>query len=583
MRPSTTSSPTLRLTLTPRLPGYPSAGQAGIEVSYRLSAPDSAAGQPLFRLPIVIAGIPGAPLDATSFTVTDDAGALALQQEDAAPTAMAAYRRWTGVRATVGDLAVRYVAPVRLVDTSTTNGPFYDLRAEAGGVCGAGVTFLALPDTTDVYDIALAWDLALAPAGARGVCSWGEGPAHLTGTMDDLAYTYYMAGPLHSYPDHPDAGGDAPSVFSMYWLSEPSFDPVAVAAVTERLYATMCAFFQEPAPGFRVFVRKHPYQGNGGTAARRSFMFGYSEETMPTIASLTTLLAHELAHNWPMLDGDWDQNGWFDEGAAEYYSIALLRRGGFITDDDYLALINERARNYYTNPLQTLNLREATELYWRDPRAQRIPYGRGLFYFIDLNAKLVSATSGARSLDDLILAVVQRRRAGETIHAAEWLALVASELGEQGQRDYEAMAEGAWIVPASDALGPRYLRREIEDAPLDLGFATSSYTSRVVTGLVAGSPAERAGVRGGDRILSIPNFSVMEQAPWAAIDLTLARGDSTLRVRYVPQGARVRSYEWIRAPRPERLATEATARTARASVHARTMSDASAISPRPGG
>lgn len=544
MRPSSSTVPSLRLILTPRLPSDPPTGQSGIEVSYRLSAPNSAAGQTLFHLPIVIAGIPGAPLDATSFTVTDDAGALALRQADEAPTAMGACRRWMGARAAVGDLAVRYFAPVRLVDESTTNGPFYDLRAEAGGVCGAGVTFLALPDTPDVYDIALAWDLAQAPAGARGVCGWGEGPVRLTGALDDLAYTYYMAGPLCSYPDA-DA---APAVFSMYWLSAPSFDPVAVATQTERLYATMCAFFQEPAPGFRVFARKHPYQGNGGTAAHRSFMFGYSEETTPTVASLTSLLAHELAHNWPMLDGDWDENGWFDEGTAEYYSIALLRRGGFITDDDYLALINERARDYYTNPLQTLSLREASELYWRDPRAQRIPYGRGLFYLIDLNAKLLARSGGARSLDDLVLAVIQRRRAGEMIGTAEWIALVVAELGEQGRRDFEAMAAGAWIIPASDALGPHYMRREITGVPLDLGFNSSSYTSRVVTGLAPGSVAEQAGVREGDRILSIPNYSAMDQAPWTAIDLTLARGDATLRVRYAPQGAKVRSYEWIRTP-----------------------------------
>src|SRR5512146_3141715 len=136
MRPSSSTVPSLRLILTPRLPSDPPTGQSGIEVSYRLSAPKSAAGQTLFHLPIVIAGIPGAPLDATSFTVTDDAGALALRQEDEAPTAMGAYRRWMGARPAVGDLAVRYFAPVRLVDESTTNGPFYDLRTEAGGVCG---------------------------------------------------------------------------------------------------------------------------------------------------------------------------------------------------------------------------------------------------------------------------------------------------------------------------------------------------------------------------------------------------------------------------------------------------------------
>lgn len=529
-------SPVLALTLSPRLLD---GEQVGIAVRYVVSAPSAEAGQPLFRLPRVIAGIPGAPLEASDFTVTDNAGALALQQDDVEPTPMGVYRRWTSDRATVGDLAVSYFAPIRFVDQSTNNGPFYDLRAEAGGVCGAGVTFLALPNTPVAYDITVEWDLSQAPAGTRGVCSWGEGPAHLTGTTDDLAHTYYMAGPVRSYPD---AAGAA---FSMYWLSEPGFDPFAVAAQTERLYSAMCAFFQEPAPGFRVFVRKHPYRGNGGTAARRSFMFGYSEAEPPTNESLTSLLAHEMAHNWPILDGEWDENGWFDEGTAEYYSITLLRRAGFISDGAFLSLINERARGYYTNPLQTLSNQAAAELFWRDPRAQRIPYGRGLFYFIDLNAKIVARSGGARSLDDLVLSVVRRRRAGEKIRAAEWIDLVAAELGEQGRRDVASMAAGEWIIPASDALGPRYRRREIEDAPLDLGFATASYTTRVVAGLVPGSVAERAGVREGDRILSMPNFSTMEQAPWRETDLTLGRGDATLRVRYVTQGTKVRSYEWV--------------------------------------
>jgi M61 glycyl aminopeptidase len=532
--------PTLNLTLKPRLL---TNAPVGIEVHYSVSAPNIAPGQTLFRLPHVIAGIPGAPLDAASFTVIDDASTLALRQEDEALTPAGSYRRWTSERATVGDLHVGYFAPVRLVDATTPNGPFYDLRAEAGGLCGAGVTFLALPDTTTPYDISIQWDLSQAPAGVRGVCSWGEAQTHLTGTCEDLAYMYYMAGPLQSYP------GDAGSLFSMYWLSEPGFDPVVVAAQTERMYFAMCEFFQEPTPGFRVFVRKHPYRGNGGTAARRSFMFGYSDAIQPTVESLTALLAHETAHNWPKLDGAWEETGWFDEGTAEYYSITLLRRSGLIIDDAYLELINERARAYYTNPLQMLTNQEAADLFWRDPRAQHIPYGRGLFYFIDLNATIQAHSGGVRSVDDLVLAVVQRRRAGETIGVAEWMELVTAELGERGRRDLEALAAGEWITPPPDALGPHFTRREVESAPLDLGFTSASVVTRVVAGLVAGSPAEQAGVREGDRILNTPSFSEMEREPWKPIDLTLERADSTLHVQYIPLGKPVRSYEWISVAR----------------------------------
>jgi hypothetical protein len=519
--------------------------RAGVRVSYAVSAPIVEAGHTLFRLPIVIVGIPGAPLIATDFTVSDEEGALALQQEDEEPTPTWTYRRWTAARSTVGDLHVSYFAPVRFVDESTNNGPLYDLRAEADGLHGAGITFLALPDATEPYDVTIDWDLSQAPVGARGVCSLGEGSIQVTETMEDLAYTYYMAGQLSAYPN------EANSVFSMYWLSEPSFDPVAVAGEIERIYRAMCDFFQEPEPGFRIFVRRHPYRGNGGTAVRRSFMFGYSESSRPTVKSLASLLAHETAHTWPRLDGEHGETAWYSEGTAEYYSIILSQRAGFITDDEFLDLINERARGYYTSPLQTLSNQEAAERFWLDPRAQRIPYGRGLFYFIDINAKIQARSNGARSVDDLTLTILNRQRAGATVGVAEWVELVTAELGEQGRHDFEAMVAGEWVIPASDALGPRFTRREIEDYPLDLGFDTSSVTKRVVTGLIAGSAAERAGVREGDRILSIPNFSDIERAPWNEVDLTLGRGANTLRAYYVPQGAKVRSYAWISIPEAE--------------------------------
>ncbi|SPL88735.1 unnamed protein product [[Actinomadura] parvosata subsp. kistnae] len=70
-----------------------------------------------------------------------------------------------------------------------------------------------------------------------------------------------MAGPVTRYPV------GQPGAFSMYWLSEPAFDAVAVAARIQRIHQAMCDFFREPAPGHRLFIRKHPYRCDGGTAA----------------------------------------------------------------------------------------------------------------------------------------------------------------------------------------------------------------------------------------------------------------------------------------------------------------------------
>ncbi|MEV4582030.1 hypothetical protein AB0K16_53245 [Nonomuraea jabiensis] len=229
--------PALSLTLSPQ--------PDGVGVRYVLQEPAIAAGRPVCRLPIVIVGVPGAAVRAADLHVSDDLGELPLHEEDEQPTPSLTYRRWCATRDSVGDVTVSYRAPVRDVDASTRNGPLFDLRAEAGGVNGAGVTFLALPDTTCGYALTVQWE---GPDGGLGVSSFGEGTVHLTGTVETLQYAFYMAGPVSRYP----AGG--PAAFSMYWLSEPAFDSVAVATRIQRIYQVMCDFFREPEPGHRVFI-----------------------------------------------------------------------------------------------------------------------------------------------------------------------------------------------------------------------------------------------------------------------------------------------------------------------------------------
>ncbi|GAA4966004.1 hypothetical protein HD597_007005 [Nonomuraea thailandensis] len=518
--------PTLSLTLSP--------DATGIGVEYVLQAPSIPAGQAVCRLPIVIAGIPGAPLRTTDLHVVDDLGDLPLHEEDEPATPSFTYRRWCATRDTVGDVTVSYFAPVRVVDAATRNGPLFDLRAESGGVSGAGVTFLALPDTTHDYAITLRW------TDRPGVTSHGEGDLELTGTAETLAYCYYMAGPMHRHP------AESTGPFAMYWLTEPAFDVLAVATRIERIYRAMCDFFREPEPGHRVFIRKHPYPGNGGTALPRSFMFGWSAAQTPAPDDLADLLAHETAHNWPRLDGEHAATAWYTEGTAEYYSIVLSHRAGLIDDDAFLKLINERARAYYANPLQTLTNAEAGELFWKDQRAQRVPYGRGLFYLIDLNAKISSASGGGRSLDDLVLAVLDRQRDGEKVGVPEWLDLVAAELGETGRDDFAAMEAGRWMIPAPDALGPRFTREQTQEYVTELGFDLSSLETRTVTGLIPGSAAEEAGIREGDVILEAPAGSQVAKSAGEEITLTLQREDTTFPVSYAPCGDAVPSFRWKR-------------------------------------
>jgi predicted metalloprotease with PDZ domain len=185
----------------------------------------------------------------------------------------------------------------------------------------------------------------------------------------------------------------------------------------------------------------------------------------------------------------------------------------------------------------------AFELFWQDQRAQRVPYGRGLFYLADLDAKIRAA--GDRSLDDLVLAVLERQRAGAKVGVDAWLDLVAAELGEAARVDFAAMESGEWVVPADGAFGSGYAREEILDHVIELGFDLAGLETRRVAGLVAGSAAERAGVREGDRILDAPAGSRVVHGGLNTVSLTLQRDGRTFEVAYEPRGAEVCSHRWL--------------------------------------
>lgn len=529
--------PSITLTLTPVVQD---GASTGVQVSCLLQGLTLADGDTLCRLPEVVVGVPGAKVASDGIQATDDVGPVPLTHDTDEPTPSVTFRRWRVTRETQGDITVAYVAPVRIVDAANTNGPLFDLRAEGQGISGAGMTFLALPDRDELFDTELQWDLSALPAGARGVTSHGEGVVRRTATMEALTYTFHMAGVLGSYPEQPE------DTFGMFWLSPPRFDTTEVGRHSQLLYDQMCAFFREPAPGFRVFVRKHPFSGAGGSAmpGSRGFMFGWSEAEAQTTEELKQLLAHETVHNWPLLDGDPAKVSWYNEGTAEYYSLILNHRSGLIDDDKFLYELNRCAYGYYGNPLQTLTSDEAARRYWQDWRAQRIPYGRGLFYLIDANHKIQLASNGRRSLDDLVLEILDRHRAGQNVTVDDWLELIGRELGDPALADYEAMTQGRWILPAADCLAPRFIARDADILQLDVGFEYSSLRAGVIKGLVDGGPADQAGVCDGDIVLRSPAPHKLPQRRVAEITLTLQRGDDVFDVDYKPFGELVPGKLW---------------------------------------
>jgi hypothetical protein len=532
--------PRLDVVLTPHATGGPDSHLA---VSMTMERPNLAAGAPLVRAPLRLVGIPRPDWGRDNLTARDDQGEIPLTQADEPPTPQGVYQRWSVSRATVGDVVVSWKAPPRRVTAATNNGPLFDLREEAGGFAGSGNGFFAAPVASGPWKIRLAWDLSASPPGSRGVWSLGEGTVETVATAETLQFSYYYVGPIKSYPAEPDPR------FAFYWLSDPPFDPNELGDKMRALYLSMAEFFDDKG-SYRVFVRRNPFKGTGGTGLARSFTFGYNLEARPTVESLQGLLAHEIAHTWPAMQGEHGDTAWYSEGMAEYYSTVLSWRAGAIDTNRLLKTFNERADAYYSNPYVGLSNPEAAKIFWTDPVAQTVPYGRGWMYLQQTDAAIRAASKGRRSLDDVVREMRRRQVASRPYGIPEWLALVGREIGAaKAKAMYGHMAAGGLLVPPADLYAPCLSVARHPVRPFQLGFARASLNDdRVIRDLVAGSAAAQAGLRNGDVITEVNDLNEVRRDETKPLELSIRRGGEIVRVSYLPRGAPVEGYRWERTP-----------------------------------
>jgi hypothetical protein len=515
-----------------------------VEGQLTIERPDIAAGATLVRMPLQIVSIPTPRYDGDALKARDGLGVLELRQKDEPPTPTGIYRQWLPARSTSGDVTLTFKATPRVVTPTTRGGPLFDLRTDGAGIIGAGITFLPLPNTQSPYRFKVKWDLADLPAGSQGVWTGADDGALAVGPPDLLAYSFFAAGPMRRYPLQAD------SKFGMYWFSDLPFDAAELGKHIQKLHGYMADFFHDPDQPYRVFIRKNANRAGGGTALPGAFTFGWNASEPPTLASLRSLLAHEMTHNWPLLEGEHGDTAWYSEGAAEFYSILLSYRAGEYSPEVFLREINERANGYYTNPHLNVTNSEAAKIFWTDWSAQRVPYGRGFMYLAQVDAQIRAKSGGKRSLDDIIVPLVQQRKEEKRPSIEDWLRRLTAELGPSASTNYEAMVAGKTLIPPPNSFAPCFKPVKSRVRPLVLGVAFESFAGerKVVKGLVKGSAAEAAGLRDGDEILEFTDFQEAVEAPDARMKLKIRRGGEERQIEYVPRGEFIDAYQWERVP-----------------------------------
>lgn len=540
--------PVLVLTLRP-LSGSNQDEISRVEISLDMQGVSVRAGDPLLQLPLVYANVPTVAETLTGLQAVDAKGELTLTYRDSGQMP-GTTREWITDRAVVGNLRVRYGVPAAAGVAPRGPAPPLELRAGARAFSGAGRIFLLLPPQRTDYRITVEWDLSALPPGAIGVSGLGQGDARATAptSLDSLERSYFMAGVVHRYPLV-----DARTGFSGAWTGQAPFDAAALMSWAAQLYQHYEDFLGNGGPRpYTIFMRENPVNAGGGFSLDHGFIATFGDHWPGNDADfLRFTLAHEMFHTFqPMIGTEADsmQAAWFNEGLAVYYARRLPLRFGMVTSAQFLLDLNAAAATYYTDLFAEASNTEAASHFWTDSRYRMLAYTRGSFYFAIIDEAVRKVSHNRRSLDDLVMAMLERQNSRHALGVDDWEDLVTKELGPSARAQLRSFLEGTLQLPSSSAFGTCFTQTRIRLRRFDLGFDPKVLTEpvRAVRGVETDSEAYRAGVRDGDVIVfPVPQDS-LQSSQTAKISLLIRRDTQEFAVTYLPRGEAVDAPQWRR-------------------------------------
>lgn len=531
------------VTLQPQLAGRGTGSSGIIGVTIAVTGHETTTGKPIFEIPLLADNVDALADTMTGLTIADASGPLPVRAIDTVSVDGTPIRQWLAGRATHGDVIARYTVPAHAVLPPRGPAPPLAAMSEGAAFSAAGQVFLLTPADGGAYRYAVDWNLRQLPAGSRGVSSLGEG--HVVSaspmTTDEINRTFYMAGKIGVWPDPTPRTG-----FFSAWQGKPAVDPVALMSWTGALYTHVSTFFGlKSPPPYGVFFRHNPINAGGGVALTHSFVATYGAGYGSSITKLKATLSHEMFHTFqPTFATD---GNWFNEGSAVYYQMRLPARFGMVDTQTFIDDINFYAARYYTNALGGMPNRDLAPGFWKDTRIRTLPYDRGMLYLAAVDSAVRKASHGSRNLDDLLMQMLRvQRETGRPLTNADWRHAVLAAIGTAGAEAFDRFLQGETPVPGADAFGPCFTRISVPLRRYEVGFdpAVLGEPKRIVRGLVAGSAAQRAGLRNGDRIMYPVPQDAIQGDQTAMLDLTIERDGQVFDISYLPRGETVMAFQW---------------------------------------
>jgi predicted metalloprotease with PDZ domain len=360
---------------------------------------------------------------------------------------------------------------------------------------------------------------------------------------------------------------------------EGNYDGDALVRDTTRIIEAAKELFGElPYPDYTFIVHLVP-GGRGGLEHHNSTSLQVDRWTFrgkEYTESFLALVAHEFFHLWngkrihPAALGPFDYTAenytralWVVEGLTTYYTDLLLVRAGLMTPERYLEKLAESIQRLQAQPgRQVQTLEESSFDTWikfyrpdeNTANAQISYYHKGSLVALLLDLKLRAAQENRRSLDDLMRLLWERYGApgvgypesgpGSVPELASEVAgedlseFFARYLTSTLELDYAGALAGAGLelVPG--------MASGADSVETRLGVRLRDEAGRVViTNVLSGGPAERAGLEARDELVAVAGFRasaahlaarLAERAAGEPLRLSVFRRDQLLERVVVP-------------------------------------------------
>jgi predicted metalloprotease with PDZ domain len=337
------------------------------------------------------------------------------------------------------------------------------------------------------------------------------------------------------------------------------FDTVAFVSELRRLTgSTVDVFRRAPARDFYFLLQDG---ADDALEHRSSVTIGVPSAALASDprAPLTEI-AHEFFHSWNLVAIHPDDYGtlsyrpprpnaglWWGEGVTMYYASALPRRAALTAaGDSRLDHLKRIVNAYYGQAwLGVVSPERASLAFGESPVAN--PDATGGYYMqgelvgYELDALVRDSTHDAHGLDDVMRALYARSATGRGFTTADLEAVSDSVCGCRLEAMFTRQVRGAEPIDVRPALERLGLRLVVDtalvtndsgvplpDARASLDFSTADHPPLT---LVLANPASawrRAGLRTGDRLITLNGASVPTAVEFLRVTRSLRLGDTAV-------------------------------------------------------